>query len=91
MRQHVRDAEMRRLVEEVYRLAWEEVAHHFHAPTRQWAGPHSRAYQTLLPGDTLALLERSPRAACRSPRASRRRPWANTACPHPVRAISNLP
>lgn len=59
MRQHVRDAEMRRLVEEVYRFAWEEIAHHFHAPTRQWAGPHSRAYHTLLPADVLALLERS--------------------------------
>ncbi len=59
LRQHARDAEARRLVEEIYRLAWEEIAHHFHAPTRQWAGPHSRAYRTLLPAETLALIQRS--------------------------------
>jgi hypothetical protein len=59
MRQHVKDAEARPLVEEVYRLAWEEIARHFHAPTRQWAGPHSRSYRTLLPADTLALIQRS--------------------------------
>jgi hypothetical protein len=59
MRQHVKDSEARRLVEDIYRLAWEEVARHFHPPTRQWAGPHSRSYRTLLPDDTLGLIQRS--------------------------------
>ena len=59
MRQHVQDAEARRLVEELYRLAWEEIAHHFHPPTRQWAGPHSRCYTTLLPPSALALIQLS--------------------------------
>lgn len=59
MRLHVRDAEMRRLTEEIYRLAWEELATHFHVPTRQWAGPHSRAYSTLLRGSVLALIQRA--------------------------------
>lgn len=59
LRQHVQDAEARRLVEGIYRLAWEEIASHFHPPTQQWAGPHSRCYRTLLPADTLALIQRS--------------------------------
>ena len=59
MRQHVQDPEARRLVEDIYRLAWEEIAHHFHPPTRQWAGPHSRAYRTLLSSDALGLIQRS--------------------------------
>jgi len=59
MRLHVRDVEMRRLTEEVYRVAWEEIARHFHAPTRQWAGPHSRSYSTLLRPDVLALISRA--------------------------------
>lgn len=59
MKQHVQDAEARRLVDEIYRLAWEEIARHFHPPTRQWAGPHSRSYRTLLSPDTLALVQRS--------------------------------
>lgn len=59
LRQHARDVEARRLVEDIYQLAWEEIAQHFHAPTRQWAGPHSRAYRTLLPVETLTLIQRS--------------------------------
>lgn len=59
MRQHVRDAEARRLVEDLYRVAWEEIAGHFHAPSRQWAGPHSRAYHSLLLNSQLALIERA--------------------------------
>ncbi len=59
LRQHVQDPEARRLTEEIYRLAWEEIAQHFHAPTRQWAGPHSRSYSTLLRPDVLALIQRA--------------------------------
>lgn len=47
------------LVEPLYRLTWTEIAVHFHPPTRQWAGPHSRSYSTLLPIEVLALIERS--------------------------------
>ena len=59
LRQHVRDPEARRLTEAIYQRAWEEIAQHFHPPTRQWAGPHSRSYRTLLGGSTLALIERA--------------------------------
>jgi hypothetical protein len=55
---HVRDSESRGWVEWLYRLAWEEIAVHFHAPTRQWSGPHSRAYSTRLPEAVLALIQR---------------------------------
>ncbi len=54
---HARDAEARRLAEDIYRLAWQEIAQHFHPPTRQWAGPHSRCYSTLLPDKTLAMIQ----------------------------------
>lgn len=59
MRQHAREPEARRLIEPIYRLAWEEIARHFHPPTRQWAGPHSRCYQTLLSTNSLALIQTS--------------------------------
>jgi hypothetical protein len=59
LKQHVQDAEARQLVEELYAVAWEEIAQHFHPPTQQWAGPHSRSYRTLLPADTLAWIQRS--------------------------------
>lgn len=59
LRQHARDPKARRLTEEIYQRAWAEIAQHFHPPTRQWAGPHSRCYRTLLGGSTLALIERA--------------------------------
>jgi len=56
---HVEDAGSRLLIASLVRHAWEEIATHFHAPTRQWAGPHSRAYQSLLSSSTLALIQRA--------------------------------
>jgi hypothetical protein len=55
---HVRDAEARPLIDDLVRRAWTEIATHFHAPTRQWAGPHSRAYRSLLHDSTLVQIQR---------------------------------
>ena len=44
----VRDSRDRSLVSTLHDLAWKHVATHFHAPTRQWAGPHSRSDETDL-------------------------------------------
>jgi hypothetical protein len=59
LRQIAPAGEARDIAERLYRMAWEEIAHHFHAPTRQWAGPHSRCYETLLSASTLSLIERA--------------------------------
>jgi len=59
MLQHVRDKESLELIRELNRLAWRHVARHFHAPTRQWAGPHSRCYSTILGQTTLAFIQRA--------------------------------
>ncbi|MBM3333644.1 hypothetical protein FJY63_03190 [Candidatus Sumerlaeota bacterium] len=58
MLNHVRDEESRRMVGEINRIAWRHVARHFHPPTRQWAGPHSRCYRTILDRSTLAFIQR---------------------------------
>ena len=59
MLRHVKDAESRKLLEELNRFAWSHVARHFHAPTGQWAGPHSRCYATLLRDGTRAYIQRA--------------------------------
>ena len=59
MLRHVRDAESQRLLHELNRFAWGHVARHFHPPSRQWAGPHSRCYATLLRDGTLAFIQRA--------------------------------
>jgi hypothetical protein len=59
MRLHVQDSAARPMIDVLYRRVWEDIARHFHAPSRQWAGPHSRCYSTLLKPSTLALIERA--------------------------------
>ena len=59
MLRHVRDAESQQLLQELNTFAWRHVGRHFHPPSRQWAGPHSRCYATLLRDSTLAFIQRS--------------------------------
>lgn len=55
---HVANVEDRRLIWQLHDLAWRHVATHFHAPTRQWAGPNSRSYRDdLRRSRALAFLE----------------------------------
>jgi len=59
LKAHVRTPAAQPLIGDLVRHAWEEIAKHFHAPTRQWAGPHSRAYRSLNSESTLALIQRA--------------------------------
>lgn len=59
LQQYVRSPEAQAIAAEFYRMGWEELARHFHAPTQQWAGPHSRCYHNLLPAETLELIRRA--------------------------------
>jgi hypothetical protein len=42
----IRDGRVTELAATLHELAWKHVATHFHPPTQQWAGPHSRCYAT---------------------------------------------
>jgi len=59
MRQHVRDPQSQKLLTQLNAFAWRHVARRFHPATRQWAGPHSRCYSTLLRPSTLAAFQRA--------------------------------
>ncbi len=59
MRQHIMDPGAQKLIRDLYSLAWEEIALHFHPPTWQWAGPHSRSYRTILPQSSLYFIQRA--------------------------------
>ena len=58
MRSHVRDAASQALLDTLNDFAWHHVARRFHPPTKQWAGPHSRSYATLLRDSALAFIQR---------------------------------
>jgi len=57
----VKDPAAREAAESLRRTAWQTIADSFHPGTRQWAGPHSRAYADTI-SDRLAreLAERCP-------------------------------
>ncbi len=59
MLMHIRDEDDLKLIRDLHDLAWSHIARHFHAPTHQWAGPHSRWYGEVLRGgnSTHAFLE----------------------------------
>lgn len=48
MKQYILDPETLEMVNYCYDTAWKVLATHFHPPTGQLAGPHSRSYSTLL-------------------------------------------
>lgn len=55
---HVRDKESLERLNGLNEFAWRHLAWRFHPPTKQWAGPHSRCYSTLLPARTLGFIQR---------------------------------
>jgi hypothetical protein len=59
MLRHVKDPDSQKLLRGLNRFAWYHVARHFHPPSRQWSGPHSRCYSTLLRNSTLAFIQRA--------------------------------
>lgn len=50
-------AEAKQLSSELLDVAWGLVAEHFHAPSKEWSGPHSRAYNTLMTPEILSFVQ----------------------------------
>ncbi|GAB2785836.1 hypothetical protein GCM10027275_32800 [Rhabdobacter roseus] len=48
MKRHIVEKDSKQKIESLYTTAWEVIAKHYHKPSGQWAGPHSRAYSSLL-------------------------------------------
>ncbi|OPH50586.1 hypothetical protein BC351_08010 [Paenibacillus ferrarius] len=57
MLRHIRDNASLDMVGELHDMAWASVAEHYHSKTRQWAGPHSRSYETLQGREFLSFLQ----------------------------------
>ncbi|MGF1491280.1 MAG: hypothetical protein ACFBSC_02265 [Microcoleaceae cyanobacterium] len=59
LKRDVEDWEAQALVKDLYKLAWKNIAEHFHPPTQQWAGPHSRSYSSLTQPQVIHLVQES--------------------------------
>ncbi|RTE11256.1 hypothetical protein [Paenibacillus whitsoniae] len=57
MLRHIRDNTSLTMIRELHDMAWASIAEHYHAPTQQWAGPHSRSYETLQGNAFLSFLQ----------------------------------
>jgi hypothetical protein len=44
------------MIDSLYSIGWEMIARHYHQPTGQWAGPHSRSYSTPARASFYAIL-----------------------------------
>lgn len=57
MLRHIRDTASLNMIQELHDMAWASIAEHYHSATRQWAGPHSRSYETLQGKGLLSFLQ----------------------------------
>jgi hypothetical protein len=81
----------RALVRELHDRAWREIATHWHRPSAQWAGPHSRSYATLIgdgAGEVLDVVQRG--LGERATVTRRRLPASLTLWALPLRCPDNV-
>jgi hypothetical protein len=57
MERHITDTAAARMIDSLYAIGWDVVARHFHKPSGQWVGPHSRAYSPLTSREFYGVLE----------------------------------
>ena len=59
MKEHIVEPSAKQMVDKLYFMAWESIAKHYHIPSGQWVGPHSRSYHTILQNSFYDLIGRS--------------------------------
>ena len=57
MKSHIIEPGSKQKIDSLYSIGWEIIARHYHQPTGQWAGPHSRSYSTLVKPSFYAILK----------------------------------
>ena len=57
MKMHIIEPSAKQMIDSLYSIGWEMIARHYHQPTGQWAGPHSRSYGTLVGSSFYAMLK----------------------------------
>ena len=56
MKRHIIEPKAKKMIDSLYSIGWEMIARHYHQPTGQWSGPHSRSYSTLIKPSFCAIL-----------------------------------
>lgn len=48
MKRHIINPVSKPMIDSLYTIGWIIIAHHYHKPSGQWAGPHSRSYSSIV-------------------------------------------
>ena len=72
MKDHIVEPDAKKKIDYLYDLAWEMVARHYHKPSGQWAGPHSRSYSSLVRPDFYAILDEASEGKIKLPYTEKR-------------------
>lgn len=59
MRDHIIEPNARQMIEKLYFMGWKTIAIHYHVPSGQWVGPHSRSYHSILQNSFYNLIDRA--------------------------------
>ncbi len=57
MKRHIVEPGAIQIIDKLYYTGWEMIARHYHQPSGQWAGPHSRSYSTLVKPSFYSILK----------------------------------
>ena len=57
MKRHIINPEALQIIDSLYYAEWKMIARHFHLPSGQWAGPHSRSYSSLVKSSFYTMLK----------------------------------
>ena len=63
MKAHIIEPNAKQMIDKLYYIGWETIAKHYHVPTGQWVGPHSRAYNSTLQNSFYDLINRASKGA----------------------------
>ncbi len=83
MKRHIVDKEASEKINYLYDLAWEMVARHYHKPSGQWAGPHSRSYSSLVKPEFYAILDEASDGKIKLPYTEK---WSKVKIKHHIPA-----
>ena len=57
MKRHIVEPGAVQIIDKLYYIGWDMIARHYHQPSGQWAGPHSRSYSTLVKPSFYAIIK----------------------------------
>lgn len=67
MKEHIVEPSVKVKIDSMYAVGWDMIARHYHKPTMQWSGPHSRSYATLLKSASYSFLREATKGVVNHP------------------------